>query len=235
MYLRQNTAQVVKLGPFLDATDGKTEETALTITNTDVRLSKDGGNYTNSSTGSATHDELGMYDKTLSTTDTNTVGELVISVHDSATHLPVEHRYWVLEEDIFDALFGASANGFNSSGQVVVQSVITDAITSDSIEDGALTAAKFADGAISGDVIGEITFTVGSTNLSPTTCSTNLVTQGFTSKDIFKNRTIEWLSGSNLYGAVSFVHAYDEATGDLTFNLTPNSISPVSGDTARLL
>ena len=472
MYLRQSTSQVIKVGPFLDETDGRTAETALTLTNTDFRLSKDGGNFASSSTGSGTHDENGIYDKTLSTTDTNTVGELVVHVDESGA-LPVTHRYWVLEEAIYDALFGASANGFASGGGVVVQSVDADAITSDSIEDGSILGTKLgtglqslaylgpygpgiylnpfngtggtvfgtsgtavspvltiadaltlvanldgpqviyiqggasitlggtaenitfvglgdmeensinlnsndvdgsafinlkvtgtqggtgqitvrdgvldalvglycradncaitgnitvdasgstfsrcysavasngtpeltfvagadvsfrsysgelqinsmasgdtmemeADGAItigatctggtlilrgmlsitdsasgavtvtkdavvnqtdgvSTTVAGEITFTVGSTNLSPVTCSTNLLTQGFTAKDIFKNRTIEWLSGSNLYGAVSLVHAYDESTGDLTFNLTPNSISPVAGDTARLL
>ena len=39
MYLRQSTAsQEVQLGKFVDDTDGKTAETALTINNTDIKL-----------------------------------------------------------------------------------------------------------------------------------------------------------------------------------------------------
>ena len=146
MYLRQSTSQAIKIGPFIDATDGKTEETALSIAAADVRLSKDGGNYAASSSGGATHDELGMYDKTLSTTDTNTVGELVVSVHDNANHLPVQHRYWVLEERVYDLLFGASA-----TGDVTVESINSGVITAAVIAADAITSAKIADDAISNE------------------------------------------------------------------------------------
>lgn len=493
MFLRQNTAQVIKVGPFLDSTDGVTPETGLTLTNTDFRLSKDGGNLASSSTGSATHDEVGLYDKTLSTTDTNTVGELVVHVNESGA-LPVQHRYWVLEEAVYDAYFGASAAGYVSSQVVAsvtgavgsvtgsVGSVAANGISATSIASNAITSSKIASGAISyvaldsgmkhilysgpdgpgiflnttngspgttfglhgtaaapvstladaitlaanlpgsptiyledssvtlgasvadlkfvglcevrnntidlngqvisdaifvnvtvtgtqaagdpaqfehchltnitdfngsgkscflsGDLeldagadiildqcasfvaggstpsisfnnntdlsmrhysggihfydggstnncslegmgqaiidatcssfdvylrgawsetnngtnctfnndasfsrtggipvspVGEIQGTVGATSNTPVTCSSNLFTQGFTAKDIFKNRVIEWLPGSALYGAVSFVHAYDETNGDLRFSNTPNDVVPLAGDTFRIL
>lgn len=62
-WLRQNTAATVKMGPFLDETDGKTAETGLTIAQADVRLSKNGGDFAqkNDAAG-ATHDENGWYD-----------------------------------------------------------------------------------------------------------------------------------------------------------------------------
>ena len=44
-YLRQSTAQTVRFGPFLDSTDGVTAETALTIAQADMQLSKDGGAF----------------------------------------------------------------------------------------------------------------------------------------------------------------------------------------------
>jgi len=45
MYLRQSTSQVVRFGPFLDSTDGVTAETALTIAQGDMQLSRDGGAF----------------------------------------------------------------------------------------------------------------------------------------------------------------------------------------------
>ena len=41
--LRQSTAVTVKFGPMVDEDDGKTAETALTIEDTDIYLSKNGG------------------------------------------------------------------------------------------------------------------------------------------------------------------------------------------------
>jgi hypothetical protein len=55
--LRKSTAsQEVLLGPFLDDTDGKTAETALTINATDIKLWKRGGTTeSNKNSGGATH------------------------------------------------------------------------------------------------------------------------------------------------------------------------------------
>ena len=118
-FLRQSTTQVIRFGPCLDKTDGVTEETALTLAQADMRLSKDGGAFAQkSAAGNATHDSDGWYDTTLSTTDTATVGELIFNAHQPANMLPVWVHYWVLEESIYDALFGASAAGFDSNQRV---------------------------------------------------------------------------------------------------------------------
>ena len=119
-FLKQSTAsQSVVIGPFVDSTDGNTAETALTISNTDIRLSKNGANIVAKNSGGGTHDELGYYTITLDATDTNTVGRLQLMVHESGA-LPVYHEYQVLEEDIYDALIGTSAAGFDSSGAVTL-------------------------------------------------------------------------------------------------------------------
>lgn len=108
MFLRQSTSQAINFGPFLDSTDGDTEETALTIAQSDMLLSKDGGGYAQkSAAGNATHDSDGNYTTTLSTTDTNTVGELKLYVHVSGA-LAVWERFYVVEEAIYDKLFAAS-------------------------------------------------------------------------------------------------------------------------------
>jgi hypothetical protein len=82
--LEQNTAATVPLGPFVSSTDGVTPQTSLTITQADVRLKKNGGNYAQKNdTGAATHDELGDYDVDLNATDTNTIGNLRIHVQET--------------------------------------------------------------------------------------------------------------------------------------------------------
>lgn len=112
MFLRQSTIQTIRFGPFLDATDGVTEEVALTITQALRRLSKDGAAFAQSgTTGNATHDSDGWYSANLSAADTNTVGELILNVQVPATHLPVWMRWWVIEEAVYDAIYGAAAAG----------------------------------------------------------------------------------------------------------------------------
>ena len=123
MFLRQSTnSQDVIIGPFLDDTDGKTAETGLSIGVSDIRLGKDGGNIVAKNSGGATHDELGFYQITLNATDTSAVGELLIAVHKSGA-LPVFKYCYVLEEDIYDAMFAASASAFDSNARVDVASI----------------------------------------------------------------------------------------------------------------
>jgi hypothetical protein len=110
VFLRQSTSQVIRFGPFLDSTDGITAETGLTIANTDMQLSKDGGVFGNKNSGGGTHDVDGWYSATLDATDTATVGILMLQVVISGA-IPVWHEYYVVEEAVYDALYAASAAG----------------------------------------------------------------------------------------------------------------------------
>lgn len=129
-YLKQSTAsQVRAIGPFVDDTDFKTLETALTIANTDVKLKKNGGTAASKNSGGATADSTtGMYHLTWDATDTNTVGELSVSIKISGA-LVYFCNYTVLEEVVYDMLFGASATGFISditrSSQTSVDTLAT--------------------------------------------------------------------------------------------------------------
>lgn len=106
-WLRQSTAVTVKIGPFVDNADGDTEETGLTISQADVRLSKNGGNYAQKSESSAcTHDELGEYDCALDATDTGTLGRLRLAVHESGA-LHVVKEFMVVPANVWDSLFGS--------------------------------------------------------------------------------------------------------------------------------
>jgi hypothetical protein len=114
MILRQATSQAVRFGPFLDSTDAVTPETGLTIAQADMQLSKDGAAFAQkNAAGNATHDTDGWYSTTLDTTDTGTVGELILQVNVTGAG-PVWVRWYVVEEAVYDALYAASAAGYNA-------------------------------------------------------------------------------------------------------------------------
>lgn len=111
-FLKQSTAsQSRALGPFVDDTDFKTPKTALTIANTDIKLVVNGGASANKNSGGGTHRVNGVYGVTFDATDTATVGEMQVSVV-VAGALPVFDKFTVLEEAVYDMLFGASAIGY---------------------------------------------------------------------------------------------------------------------------
>lgn len=104
MWLRQSTAVDIGIGPFLDETDAKTTETALTITQPDIRLKKNGGAWAQKNAAQTlSHEENGWYELTLDTTDTNTLGILIVAVNESGA-LPVWKEYMVVPANVYDAL-----------------------------------------------------------------------------------------------------------------------------------
>jgi len=123
IWLKQSTAVTVKLGPFIDEDDGKTAETGLTITQAEVRISKNGGNIIQKDNADALgHDELGVYDCNLSTTDTGTLGRLKVFVHESGAG-PVWEHFMVVPANIWDSYFSTDKL------QVDINQVANDAIT----------------------------------------------------------------------------------------------------------
>lgn len=103
--LKQSTAsQEIPLGYFVDSTDGNTEETALSIANTDIKLWKAGATtLANKNSGGATHISNGVYYAVLDATDTDTLGPLVIFVH-VAGALPVRVECQVMLANVYEAL-----------------------------------------------------------------------------------------------------------------------------------
>jgi hypothetical protein len=104
LYLRQSTAATVRVGPFVDETNGRTPETGLTINQADIRLSKAGGDFAQSNdSGGGTHDEGGWYSLQLDATDTNTLGRLLIAI-DISGALPCWRGFMVVTANVFDTL-----------------------------------------------------------------------------------------------------------------------------------
>lgn len=115
MFLRQSTASQGRvLGAFTDSTGSPM--TGLTIANTDIKLMKNGAASVNKNSGGGTHRANGDYGITLDATDTDTVGELRASCVMSGA-LPVWTTFFVLEENVYDFFFGATAS--NQGGGTV--------------------------------------------------------------------------------------------------------------------
>lgn len=80
--IEQNSVADLNIGPFLLSTDGDTEQTGLTINQSDVLVSKNGGAFSaKNKSGGGAHDTKGMYRISLDATDSNTLGSLKIYVH----------------------------------------------------------------------------------------------------------------------------------------------------------
>jgi hypothetical protein len=142
--LRQSTAgQEVPLGPFLDTTDGDSEETGLTIANTDILLWKTGGTtLASKNSGGATHISDGIYYATLDASDTNTVGSMKIFVH-VAGALFCTLTCLVLPTAVYDSLIAGSdsltvdLNADQSAATVGTVSTVTSvsALASTAVDD----------------------------------------------------------------------------------------------------
>lgn len=108
--LKVSTAFTFRIGPFLDATDGVTAETALSIAQADIQISKNGGAFAQTSASpTTTHDADGWYQCPLTSTDTNTLGPLTVQIAMSGA-LPVWEHFMVVPANVYDSLVGGSDN-----------------------------------------------------------------------------------------------------------------------------
>jgi hypothetical protein len=151
------------LGPFVDDTDGKTAETGLTISQADIRLSKNGGAFaqTNNATG-ATHDEKGYYGVPLDTTDTATLGRLRVSVSESGA-LPVWADYMVVPAAVYDSL--VAGTDYLQADAVQISGGSTAADNLEAACDGTgynLGGGDVVAASVTGNVGGNVTGSIGS-------------------------------------------------------------------------
>ena len=152
IWLREDTAATIVLGPFVDPTTPATEEEALTINQAAVRLSKNGGAFAQKNDAtSATHMENGFYSCPLNATDTSTPGSLVVAV-DDASALIWWKEYHVVPQQVWDSLFSTDRLQVHaaeiSADLITATAIATGAIDADAIAANAIDAAKIADGAI---------------------------------------------------------------------------------------
>lgn len=147
VWLREDTAVTIVIGPFVDPTTPATEEEALTVNQAAVRLSKNGGAFAQKNDATtASHMENGFYSCPLNATDTSTPGSLVVAV-DDANALIWWKEYHVVPQQVWDSLFSTDRL------QVHAAEISNDLITAAAIANGAIDAATFAAGAITATVI----------------------------------------------------------------------------------
>jgi len=107
-WLKQAVGITFKAGPFVASTDGYTIADALSIATSDVRLSKNGGDFAAKVSATTTpYDEYGAYDVALSSDDVATVGRLKVQIS-MTTCLPVWHSFMVLPANPYDSFIAGS-------------------------------------------------------------------------------------------------------------------------------
>lgn len=127
-HLKQSTAVTLKIGPFLDSVDGITPETALTITESDIYISKDGGELENKNDiTSCTHDLVGVYSCPIGILDTATIGRFQMWIYMTGA-LPVWHEFMIMPANVYDSLYGISQL------YVDVQQISSDSNAADNLE-----------------------------------------------------------------------------------------------------
>ena len=200
---KQSTTITLKMGPFVDKTDGVTPKTALSPA---VKVSKNGGVLAARNSATAiTHDADGYYAVELNATDTNTLGSLQAVATDSANHLPVYHELMVHPANIWDSLIGG-----------------TDLIQSDlmQIVGDATAASNFAQsttGMIIGTIVAGSTNAVFNTNLTEAT------------DNHYKDRTVLMVTGA-LAQQQLLITGYNGTTKALSVQFETGDI-PAAGNT----
>lgn len=203
--LKQNTATTLALGPFLDSVDGVSVESALTISQSDVLLWKEGGTtlaQKNEAT-SCTHRSNGIYTCPVNTTDTNTLGTLVVSVSESGA-LPIRQDYLVIPANAYDSLV-----------------LGTDALDVSTIQ-FAGSATPVTNMAAS--ALGIVTFTSDNTGFTATsTVMDTTITEA--TADHFNGRVIVFTSGA-LAGQATLItdYALSSGRGRFTFSTLTEAV-----------
>ena len=250
--LRRATAsQVVLLGKFVDDTDGKTAEPALTIAASDIKLWKHGGvTEAAKNSGGATHIAAGRYYATFDAVDSDTVGMMEASV-DMAGALPVSRKFFVFPEAVYDAMFASGAVGYqlpiwatagstvNLSGTTVKN--VTDGVT---LAANAVSAAKVAPDAVTAIQLGLATaaavtslsknaFAASSLVIGTVESQTSFLLTGGPANDIAN--VIAAIFDTSASGAPVYAEgSYVGLTGRLTLTAA-TAITVTSSDTVTLI
>lgn len=199
-FLKADTAKILRMGPFVDSGDGVTPETALTIAQADIQISKDGGAFaqTSATSPTTTHDADGWYQIPLTATDTNTEGPLVVQLTMTGA-LIVWKEFMVVEANVYDSLFSAAGTDYLHVDVLRVNNNFTARVTA--LADGTGTATAFG------------------TNLDLT----------YSTDDTFNDRSIIFISG-NLNGQAGRITDYNGTTGVVTVASGSFTQAPANND-----
>lgn len=149
-FLEQSVTITISLGPFVDKDDGDTEKTGLTIEDTDVYLSKNGGAKANpNDTNNCTEDANGVYRKQLNGTDIGTVGRLAVYCHFTDC-LYIRQNYIVLDPESYAGFVTGTA--FGTDDKILVSTNAQDLSSSLDVNVKTITAGIIANASFNSDV-----------------------------------------------------------------------------------
>jgi len=201
-FLKKDTTPTVSIGPFL-STDLKTPETGLetgsfTTGNRLIFKNADGGTVIDGTFAEIDDtDRVGWYTYLFTAAETDTVGRLAITFSSVDLDIvPLTFFWQVLDEDVFDALIGDGADGFNVSGEVKIDSPSQTAIRS------------LAQGTASSNSLNTLT----------------LIDTGKTEAGDFWNDMIILITSGPLAGLTRRVVNFDESLDTFTFDVPLDSI-----------
>jgi len=254
--LKQSTAFIDRIGPFVDATDGVTVEPSLVIAQADIQVSKDGGAFaqTSASSPTTTYDSDGWYQCPLTATDTDTLGPLTVQITMSGA-LPVWKHYVVMSANVYDSMIDATdklevdatlIEGTDATDQInaACDTAISDAAlataanltTVDTVVDaikvvtdalGASAAAQLAKSA--GQIISGTVDTVTNTH-TPTTTEFQADDITEATADHYNGRIVIFTSGA-LAGQATDITDYAAVGGIGQFTVTAMTEAPADDDT----
>jgi hypothetical protein len=248
--LKQSTAVKVVIGPLVDASDGFTPETGVTLGTADSAevLKHDASAVTDISglTWAAISGADGLYNLSLTASETDTLGLLTVYVRDNSVCRPVRTEFMVVPANVWDSLFstdklqvdisqfnGNAASTFLSGTTALYADVSkingnassgfltgTDNLKADMVKiSGSATPADNLEASASGIKIGEV-----STGSSTTVVTTNLTEA---TNDHYNGRTIIFTSGA-LSEQAATISDYNGATKELT--VPAMTEAPANGD-----
>lgn len=230
--LKQNTGQLVMVGPLVDATDGFTAETGVTLSTCSLAaIYKHNATVsTTISMRSFTHMAVGEYTLSLGNSDLDTLGVMTLVLVCPNVCRPFRQEFMVVPANVYDSLVSGSdyldANVAQVDGNAAAGLLTSTNSLKADVTRIAGTAANATNlgAAASGMVRG----TVGSGS-TQTSIVTDLTEPD---NDFYNGRTIQFTSGA-LLGQISTVEDYVGATGTLT--VTALTDAPVNGVTFILL
>lgn len=124
----------IGLGPLVDETDGFTAETGLTVAQADVRLKKNAGSWAQKNESSAAaHEENGWHEVNLDSTDTDTLGILLVAVHVAGAR-PVHREFTVVTANVYDSIVAGSDTlevELSTQGKADVNAEVVDVLRTD--------------------------------------------------------------------------------------------------------
>jgi len=129
-FLKEDTATTLRLGPFVDKTDGVTYEVgmaaAMNHADTGVRISKNGAALAARTTATEpVYDAFGYYLVNLDATDVGTSGRLKVIFGNAAVCLPCEADFEIIPGNLFDTLLVAQPAAAINKFFDVASSVLT--------------------------------------------------------------------------------------------------------------